>query len=101
MPISMELSKNGSFIVAVHNPSSAVYEDLVRVEVASPNFHAKVFDEEQGNFVSAESEIFEQEHYEKNGKKAPSTYLSFIQVRIAPDDVALIKLVASQQANLA
>lgn len=47
------------------------------------------------------SEIFEQEHYEKNGTKAPSTYLSFIEVRIAPDDVALIKLIVSKQANLA
>ena len=101
MPISMDLSKNGSFMVAVHNPSSAPFNEFVRVQVANPNFHAKVFDQELGSFVDAPSEIFEEEHYEKNGTKAPSTYLSFIDVKIAPDQVALIKLVASQAANLA
>lgn len=101
MPISMDLSKNGSFHVAVHNPSSATFEDLVRVQVENPNFQAQVFDDQQGAFVDVASEVFEQEHFAKDGKKAPSTYLSFIQVTIAPDAVALIKLVSTNHANLA
>lgn len=65
MPISLEMARSGSFVVAVHNPSSAKFEHLARIELPSANYKAQVF--KNGEFVKTDCEILEHDHFTKEG----------------------------------
>ena len=71
-PLALELGAGGEFFTVVHNPSSAAHQDQVRIELPADTFAAEVYDVDSKAFVAARSELFEQEHFSKDGNMTAS-----------------------------
>ena len=76
----LSLQMENDFLVAVQNPSSLDYDQLVQVELKSDSYKAMQFGAQ--GFAEVYSEILEQPHFFKTGGMAPPTFTMYINASI-------------------
>lgn len=99
-PLALEMGRGDEFYAVVHNPSATAYQDTVKIDLPNDKFIAQVYDTKYQAFMGAYAEVFEQEHFGKDGNKSNSTYGMYLNQTIDPDGILLVRLTKSPYSQL-
>lgn len=98
--LSLEMGRGDEFYAVVHNPSASSYQNTVKIDLPSDKFIPQVYDATHQAFMGAYAEVFEQEHFGKDGNRSNSTYGMYLNQTIAPDGILLVRLTKSPYSQL-
>lgn len=95
-PVS-EFKDKSEVIVVVHNPHTQSQNSLLRILLPSSKYTAQLWSREEHAFKEVESDVIEQQHFDRSNSAGTVDYLMFVNAGMLPaDQLIYLKLVRTQ-----